>query len=324
MLINDSFMSSKYNYIENISEFTFNEDNCDGNDVLCQINFNSMSPLHAACRMNNEKILSLLLQHMKQFPGTLDLVINSLDGEGQPPIYYASLRDVKLINMLVEAGAEYDLHLLVNTALSNEVINRLEDFNLFNNLTKPDQKEFVQQQLYLLASMRLRDEYQDYLIENINKILDFFLLNSANFNKKNEIGELPIDIALRQYKLNIATQENFKIKQKNNYTINHKQLYTFFAFSRKTDVINYGLLYLSLKQFIQIDILKIIMEFYYFLTFDIEKEIYRSYAQKYTPQDIDDKFKSNKSYNFAETLHIEINNKINEKYKEVGYKPTKY
>jgi len=332
----------KYNYLDDILKFSYvDKQSPDENGILYQCKhigtYFPMSPLHVACRKNNATIFGLLLEHMKKNPNELSLAIDRLDGEEQPPIYYASRGDVKLINMLIEAGAECHTCPFVAIALLYKTIDTLDQLNCFNQLTKCKKTIFIQQQLYLLALTR-----PTYLVENIdtaywpykylkydhqllnkkiNKILDFFLLNGADFNKRNEIGELPIDIALWQYKLNIKIQEDFKKEKIEDWTVDYEQLYIFFAFSRKTDVINYGLLYLSLKGSIQEDILKTIMEFYYFLTFDIEKEIYRSYAQKYTPQDIDQKFKSNKSHKFAKQLHRAINNKINEEYKKLAKKP---
>ena len=311
----------KYNYLNDIPLFTYVKKRLPTEEGFIYKNeyfstYFCMSPLHVACRINNPTILNLLLQYMKKNPNVLNLAINSLDDEGHHPIYYASRGDIKSINMLIEAGAECHSCPFVAIAWLYETIDTLDQLNCFNKLIKKERDKFVQQQLYLLALMPLSDEYQDYLIENIEKVLNYFLSNGANFNKRNETGELPIDIALRQYKLNIATQENLKISYKNNYTIDidYEQLYTLFAFSRKTNVINYGLLYLLLKQLLCQDIINIIMKDCYILT--IEKEIYRSYAQKYTPQVANEEFEKNRQ-TLAKKLHTKINEKINLERKKI-------
>ena len=327
----------KYNYLDNISKFSYVEQNSpleNGRTYQCKHRgiYFPMSPLHVACRKNNATILSLLLQYMEKNPSKLNLAIDSLDDEGQPPIYYASRGDVKLINMLIEAGAECHTCPFVAIALLYKTIDTLDQLNCFHQLTQRKKTIFIQQQLCLLALTRQAYivekigtaywpykylEYDHQLLnEKINKILDFFLLNGANFNKRNETGKLPIDIALRQYTSNINEQEQFKKKMKD-YVINYEQLYIFFAFSQKTDVINDLYLFFLLKQFLHKDIIvNIIMKY---LT--IEKDIYRSYAQKYTSKDIDKEFKNNKSHQFAQQLHRAINNKINEKYKKLAKKP---
>ena len=297
----------KYNYIENISECTFNVDNSPGIGSLFQVSYSSMSLLHAACQMNNEKILSLLLQYWKQFPSTFDLVINRLDGNKKPPMYYASKNNVNLVAMLIDAGAECHSCPFVAIAWLYETIDTLDQLNCFNKLIKKERDKFVQQQLYLLALMPLNNKDQNYLIKNIDKVLNFFLSNGANFNKRNEIGELPMDIAYRQYTSNINEQEKLK-KENKDYVINYEQLYIFFAFSRKTNDILL-LSYLSLQNYLPQEVATYILKYFCSLTF--EKVIFRSYAQQYTPEAMNEKFKKYGSQVLAKKLHIEINEKIN-------------